>query len=227
MHRNTSVKKSVVNEKTADYSMENMVSSYDTYMRRITLGREGVLREETVKSAQVKPGDSVLEIGCGTGTLTLVAKRQAGLTGEVFGIDILPGMIEVSQKKAAESNEQITFQVGSIDDIPFPENQFDVVLCSFMIFHMPEETRRKGLAEIYRVLKPNGRLFIVDITLPTRAFQKFIAKILLGFMIQHKLEELFPLMKTSGFVESKIVPLKFSILGLSIIAGITGLAKKD
>lgn len=226
MHRNTSVKKSVVNEKTADYSMENMVSSYDTYMRRITLGREGVLREETVKSAQVKPGDSVLEIGCGTGTLTLAAKRQAGLTGKVFGIDILPGMVEISQKKAAEANEQITFQVGSIDDIPFPENQFDVVLCSFMIFHMPEETRRKGLAEIYRVLKPNGRVFIVDIALPTRAFQKFIAKILLGFMIQHKLEEVFPLFKTSGFGEPKIEPLKFSILGLSIIAGITALAKK-
>ena len=131
--------------------MEKMVSSYDSYMRKMTFGRERTLRETTVSLAQVKPGDCVLEVGCGTGTLTLAAKRQAGPSGKVFGIDIIPGMIELCERKAAQANLDVTFQLGSIDDIPFSANQFDVVMCSFMIFHMSEMVRRKGSAEIYQV----------------------------------------------------------------------------
>ena len=103
-------------------------------MRKMTFGREHTLRETTVNLAQVKLGDCVLEVGCGTGTLTLEAKRQAGSSGKVLGIDVIPGMIELSQHKAAQVNENITFQLGSIDDIPSSKNQFDVVMCSFMIF---------------------------------------------------------------------------------------------
>src|SRR5512140_1836863 len=100
--------------------MEKMVPSYDSYMKKITLGREQALREMTVRLAGVKPGDSILEVGCGTGTLTLEAKRQAGPSGKAFGIDIIPAMIEASRQKAAQAGEAITFQQGGIDDIPFP-----------------------------------------------------------------------------------------------------------
>ena len=68
--------------------MEKMVSSYDVYMKRITFGREDTLRRMTVNLAGVKPGDCVLEIGCATGSLSLAAKRQAGLTGSVFAITV-------------------------------------------------------------------------------------------------------------------------------------------
>jgi ubiquinone/menaquinone biosynthesis C-methylase UbiE len=207
--------------------MEKMVPKYDSYMKKITFGRENILRELTVNLAQVKTGDSVLEVGCGTGTLTLAAKRKAGPTGKVYGIDVLPGMIELSQRKAVEANEEITFQSGSIDDIPFNQNQFDVVMCSFMIFHMPDEVRRKGITEIYRVLKPNGRLFILDLVLPTQPIQKAIAKLLLGFALQNKLEELIPEMQSAGFSDVSVVPVKFSILGLSIVGGVTGITKKS
>jgi ubiquinone/menaquinone biosynthesis C-methylase UbiE len=154
------------NDKLMKSQMEKMVPSYDSYMKKVTFGREHVLREETVNLAQVKAGDCVLEIGCGTGTLTLAAKRKVGASGKAFGIDLIPGMIEASQRKAAQANEDITFQSGSIDDIPFPANQFDVVMCSFMIFHMSETVRRKGIAEIYRVLKPQGRLLVLDMAYP-------------------------------------------------------------
>ena len=68
--------------------MEQMVDTYDAHMKRATFGREQALRQTTVELAGVKPGDYVLEVGCGTGTLTLAAKRQAGPTGKAFGIDV-------------------------------------------------------------------------------------------------------------------------------------------
>ncbi len=207
--------------------MEKIVPTYDSYMRKMTFGREHTLRETTVKLAQVRPGDCILEVGCGTGTLTLEAKKQAGPSGKAFGIDVIPGMIELSQRKAAQANENITFQLGSIDDIPFPENQFDVVMCSFMIFHMAEKTRRKGIAEIYRVLKPEGRLLVLDLALPDQPVQRVIAKTLFGGMLQHDLQELLPLMEASGFSEVEFGPAKFRILGLSILAFVRGSARKS
>lgn len=219
-------KKRITEDQAAREGMEKMVTSYDSYMRNITFGRERLLRETTVKLAQVKPGDSVLEVGCGTGTLTLAAKKQAGPTGKAFGIDLIPGMVEASQRKAAAANEEITFQEGSIDAIPFADNLFDVVMCSFMIFHMSEETRTRGIQEIFRVLKPNGRLFVLDLALPEQPFQKAIAKTVLGFMFDHKMDELLPFMKSTGFTALELVPVPFRVLGLSILAGVTGIAQK-
>lgn len=207
--------------------MEKMVDSYDAYMRNVTFGREQVLREMTVDLAQVKPGNSVLEIGCGTGTLTLAAKRRVGPAGEAFGIDQIPGMVAASQRKAAQANEKITFQAGSIDNIPFPDNRFDAVLCSFMIFHMSEETRRKGIAEIQRVLKPGGRLLVLDMASPAQPVQRAIARLFFGGMLQHELRELLPLMENSGFANIELGPARFTILGLSVLGYVRGSARKN
>ena len=206
--------------------MEKMVTSYDSYMRKVTLGREDILRQTTVDLAGVKPGDAVLEVGCGTGTLTLAAKQAAGPSGEVVGIDIIPGMIEASRRKAAQANEAITFQPGSIDGIPFPDSHFDVVLCSFMIFHMSEETRRKGIAEIQRVLKPGGRMMILDLALPSRPLPRAIARMAFGGMLEHDLHELLPLLEASGFSGVELGQAKFRILGLSVIGYVRGNARK-
>jgi ubiquinone/menaquinone biosynthesis C-methylase UbiE len=227
MEQNDSANKQVDEDKSMKSQMEKMVPSYDSYMRKMTFGRERTLRETTVSLADVKPGDCVLEVGCGTGTLTLAAKRRTGPSGKVFGIDIIPGMIELSQRKAAQANEDVTFQLGSIDDIPFSANQFDVVMCSFMIFHMSENTRRKGIAEIYRVLKPKGRLLVLDLALPTQPLSRTIAQMLLGGMLQHDLRELLPLMEASGFSDVEIAPVKFRILGLSVLSLVRGSARKS
>lgn len=227
MEQNDSVKEQAAEDQAMKDAMEKMAPSYDSYMRTMTLGRERVLREMTVNLAGVKPGDCVLEVGCGTGTLTLAAKRQAGPSGKVFGIDIIPGMIELSRRKAAQANLDVTFQSGGIDDIPFPAHQFDVVMCSFMIFHMSDMVRRKGIAEIYRVLKPQGRWLVLDLALPTQPVQRAIAQKLLGGMLQHDLRELLPLMEASGFSDVEIAPVKFRILGLSVLAYVRGSARKS
>lgn len=203
--------------------MERMVDSYDLYMRRITLGREDKLRAMTVNLARVKPGDCVLEVGCATGSLTLAAKRQAGPAGNVFAIDIIPGMIEASRKKAEQANMDVTFKEGSIEDIPFPDSYFNIVICSFMIFHMSEKVRRKGIEEIYRVLKPQGRLMVLDIALPSRPVSRMILKLILGFMFKHDVRELQPMMESSGFSKIEISQAPFRVFGLPILSFVCGI----
>lgn len=207
--------------------MARMADSYDSYMRRITLGREHVLRELTVNLAQIKPGDQVLEVGCGTGTLSLAAKQKVGPTGKVYGIDMIPQMIELSQRKAAQAGADITFQLGSIDAIPFPANQFDAVLCSFMIFHMSEAVRRQGIQEIQRVLKPQGRLLVLDVTPPANPIQRVIANTFFGGFMQHDLRELLPMMETAGFTEIEMAPVDFQVFFLSIVSFVRARAQKS
>lgn len=139
---------------------------YDFVTNFMLVGHAGMLRKMTVDRALIKPGDSVLDVGCGTGAVTLLAKMRAA-NGKVYGIDPAPEMIAVAQKKAAHKNLDIDFRVGVIEALPFPDASVDVVTSSLMMHHLPEDLKRRGLAEIYRVLKPGGRLLIADFMRPT------------------------------------------------------------
>jgi ubiquinone/menaquinone biosynthesis C-methylase UbiE len=176
--------------------MGNWARYYDFIMVLMTLGREKKLRKMEINQARINQGDKVLEIGCGTGTLSLAAKAQAGAFGEVSGIDIAPEMVAIAKKKAARKGANVNFQVGSIATIPFPDNRFDVVMCSFMIFHMPEDVRIKGFKEIYRVLKPGGHLSIIDGASKDKRYD---------------VRELAPVLKESSFKDIEIEKLIFFI----------------
>ena len=195
-----------------DGQMGAWASYYDGMMRLITLGRERTLREKTVELAQVQPGNTVLEVGCGTGTLTLAAQARTGLSGTAHGIDVAPEMIQVARRKAARARAPVNFQVGQIACIPFPDDEFDVVMCSFMIFHMSDDTRCKGLVEIHRVLKPGGRLLVVDMARPTGPIQRGQVAILFGHMLRHELEELVPEMAEAGFAEIETGPTTYPMV---------------
>jgi len=222
-----------VNEKEVDLDqqykrqMEKAAPTYDQLMKRMTFGRERELRETTIRLAGVKAGDCILEVGCGTGTLTLAAKRRAGLSGQVYGIDVIPLMIELSQRKAAQAGEEITFQLASIADIPFPANTFDVVMGSFMIFHMSEQVRQKGMAEVFRVRKPQGRLLVLDTATPTRPLVKTFVKMFTGGELPPDLRQLPPLLELSGFSKIEIAPVNFRLLGFSPLTFVCGIAQKN
>ena len=221
------------NDKEADLDqqfkrqMEKAAPTYDSLMKRMTFGRERELRETTITLAGVKPGDCVLEVGCGTGTLTLAARRRAGPSGKVYGIDVIPLMIELIQRKAAQAGEEISFQVASIVDIPFPANTFDVVMGSFMIFHMSEKVRQKGIAEIFRVLKPNGRLLVLDTATPTRPLLKAFVKMFTGGELPPDLHQLPYLLELSGFSKIEIAPVNFRLFGFSPLTFVRGFAQKN
>src|SRR5512141_2099151 len=87
---------------------------YDFVTNFLMLGHAGMLRRMTVDGAAIKAGDSVLDVGCGTGEVTLLAKKRTA-NGKVYGIDPAPEMIAVAQKKAARKNLDIDFRVGVIE----------------------------------------------------------------------------------------------------------------
>jgi ubiquinone/menaquinone biosynthesis C-methylase UbiE len=170
---------------------------YDALMALMTFGREKKLRQLTTKLARLKLGDKVIEIGCGTGSLTLEAKAQVGPSGEAAGIDIAPEMVAVAKKKVIKKGIDISFLEGSIAKIPFPDNHFDVVMCSFMIFHMPDDVRNKGFKEICRVLKPGGHYFIIDGASKDKRYD---------------IRELAPILKTHSFTEIETGNVKFTVI---------------
>ena len=185
---------------------------YDYVVGFLTLGREQAMRRMTIDLAQLQPGELVLDVGCGTGALTRLARERVGETGKVYGIDAAPQMIVVARRKAARHNLEIDFQVGVIEQLAFPDDSFDVVLSSLMMHHLPEELKRQGLAEIARVLKPGGRLFILDFMrqqtqgtqsrikrhVQQRGSHAFFA-LLLHAGLERGIEDLAPVMKEVGF----------------------------
>ena len=88
--------------------------------------------------------------------------RRVGMPGRVAGVDPGREQIARARSKAARRHEPIVFQIGVIEQLPFPDQTFDVVLSTLMMHHLPAPLKRKGLAEIARVLKPGGRVVIAD-----------------------------------------------------------------
>src|SRR5262245_56295978 len=101
---------------------------YDLLVWLLTHGRDRAFREQLVSLAGLAPGESVLDIGCGTGSLAIVAKREVGATGKVVGIDPSSEMIARAKAKSAKVGLDIEFKNAVAEALPFPDAQFDTVL---------------------------------------------------------------------------------------------------
>ncbi|MGZ3625121.1 MAG: class I SAM-dependent methyltransferase [Ktedonobacteraceae bacterium] len=189
---------------------------YDYVVGFLLFGREQAMRRMTLDLAQLRAGESVLDVGCGTGALTRLARERVGDSGKVSGIDAAPQMITVARSKAAKRNLAIDFQVGLIEKLAFPDDSFDVVLSSLMMHHLPDELKRQGLVEISRVLKPGGRLLILDFQpQQTRERQSWIERHLQQQGSHDFLAHLLHAGKEMGFVQN--LPLVMKDVGFSQI----------
>jgi ubiquinone/menaquinone biosynthesis C-methylase UbiE len=137
-------------------------AAYDLLLKLLWFGRERVFRENVLRLARLQPGESVLDVGCGTGTLAIAATRHVGPTGLVHGIDASPEMLARGRKKAEKAAAKVVFQNALAEVLPFPDAQFDVVTTTVMLHHLPKKTRQACVQEIRRVLKPGGRVLAVD-----------------------------------------------------------------
>jgi len=186
---------------------------YDALVNVLMLGQVRRGRALTVDQALLKPGENVLDVGCGTGGVTIPAKIRVGEKGSVAGIDPAPEMVAVARRKASRAGLEIDFRVGVIEALPFPDKTFDAVTSSAMMHHLPEHLRVKGLAEVWRVLKPGGRLLIADIMRPTSSLARFFTSLALHPGLQFGVEDLPKLLKEAGFEEIKKLEARLLIFG--------------
>jgi ubiquinone/menaquinone biosynthesis C-methylase UbiE len=113
-------------------------------------------REHVLELAALEGDERLLDAGCGTGMMALrIAARYPGCA--VHGIDLSPKMIAVARRDAEEQNLAVDFRVGSITDLPYPADSFDVVITNIMYHHLDLAEKQQAVAQIARVLKPGGR----------------------------------------------------------------------
>ena len=186
---------------------------YDLLGAILMLGRGPAMRERTIALAHLAPGESVLEVGCGTGEIALRAKARLGPRGSVTGIDPSPEMIAVARLKAARANLDVDYRVASVEALPFADATFDVVLSSLMMHHLPEDLKPRALAEIRRVLKPGGRLLIVDLTEPTSRLARLQPVWLIHRQLPSDVRDLPELLEAAGFAAVEAGPTGFGYLG--------------
>lgn len=175
-------------------------AAYDLLVWLLTLGRERAFREAMLRWAQLRSGESVLDVGSGTGTLAIAAKRHVGAAGAVYGLDASPEMVARAQKKARRAGVDVTFGLAFAQSLPVSEGQFDVVLTTLMLHHLPRQGRRELAAETRRVLRPGGRVLAIDFGAPSRPRRG---------VLEH-------LHRRHGYVEPRDVIALLSEAGLSI-----------
>ena len=144
------------------FSLNGLSEYYDL----MTPAEKSKFRRRQIALMDIREGEKVLDVGCGTGVLSILSKLSVGETGEVEGIDIASQMIAKARQKADRAKLKIGFKVASIDALPYPDNYFDLIISSMMFHHLPVETKKKGIEEVYRVLKDEGRFFLCDFFTP-------------------------------------------------------------
>lgn len=149
---------------TRGMSLNWLAPVYDRICSTFGLGL--AFRETTLRYAALKPGERVLDVGCGTGVLTRLAAKVVGEKGQVVGIDPATKMISIAKENTALEKSHTEFRVATIENLPFEDSSFDCALSSLMIHHLPPDLKLTGLTEVYRVLRPGGRLLVVDISRP-------------------------------------------------------------
>lgn len=165
-------------------------------------------REKLVELAAPEPGEHVLDVGCGTGSLVLALKARIG-AGEAHGIDASTEMINVAKEKATKSGSRLRLQVALIEALPFPDASFELVTSSLMLHHLTQDQKRAGLAQVRRVLKPGGRFVAMDFA---RRSHSPLGHLISAFAHTHgesSADELVPMLKEAGFGEVETLPTRY------------------
>lgn len=138
-----------------------------------------VMREETFKrklvlQANIQPGMKVLDLGCGTGTLTIMLKQSAP-QAQIIGLDGDEDVLTIARSKVSQAGVDIQWKKGLAYDLPYPDNSFDRVVSSLVIHHLVSEDKLRTFQEVYRVLRRGGEFHMVDFGPPRNFYERALA----------------------------------------------------
>lgn len=158
---------------------DTISNEYDGLNRVISFGIDVKWRNKVVKLVAEKQPENILDIATGTGDLAISLTSTSAK--EIIGLDISDGMLEVGRQKISSKKLEgiISMVIGDSEDLPFKDNTFDAITVAFGVRNF--ENLEKGLAEILRVLKPNGIFVILETSVPTNPIYK------IGYKIHTKL----------------------------------------
>jgi len=125
------------------------------------LGREGTFRRRSIEALDLAPGETVLELGCGTGNSFARLRERVGPTGSVVGLDASRGMVDAARQRASRNGWQnVSVVRGDAQQYPVPDGTFDAVYAAMSLSAVPEPERAVGATR--RVLRPGGRVVVLD-----------------------------------------------------------------
>jgi SAM-dependent methyltransferase len=188
-----------------------LLALYDPLTR--LLGVESVHRR-LIELAGIRSGQRVLDIGCGTGNLTILIKRLHVAT-EVVGLDPDPGALARARRKSDRENLAIQWDRGFAEDLPYPGGTFDHVTSAFMLHHLSLDAKMRALREVERVLASRGSLHVVDFDRGHDSSAGLLARLI------HRSERLrdnvgetmMRLMRSAGLADAHEVAHRSTIVG--------------
>jgi ubiquinone/menaquinone biosynthesis C-methylase UbiE len=153
-------------------SFDFLTPIYDPVVALTT--REKVFKSELINQVALQPAQRILDLGCGTATLT-VALKESYPEAEVFGLDGDAKILEIARRKADKAGAEIKFETGLSYKMPYRDAYFDSVVSSLFFHHLTPENKRKTLDEVFRVLKPDGVLLVGDWGKPANFLMRIVS----------------------------------------------------
>ncbi len=148
---------------------------YDPLVRFTT--KEFTFKRALIKQANLSDGQKILDLACGTGTLSIGIKKRFSSVN-IFGVDADEKVLEIARRKVKESDIEINFRQEFSDSMSFSDNSFDHVFSTLFFHHLTREKKLKTFEEILRVLKTDGEFHIADYGKPANVLQKTLSNVI-------------------------------------------------
>lgn len=184
----------------------------ENYQRFFVPSIGGPVADDLVRATDLRPGQRVLDVACGTGVVTRLAAERVGASGEVAGLDVNPGMLAVARAQTPPG-VSIAWHEASAESMPLPDGAFDVVLCQMGLQFIPNKLA--AAREMRRVLKSGGRAIVTVpgpkppvFAIMTDALARHLSPEAASFgdlvFSMHDADELSQLMRSAGFREADV-----------------------
>lgn len=142
---------------------------YDRFNDWLSLGQHRIWKQMTIKWSEVKPGNTCLDLCCGSGDLTLLLAEEVGNTGQVFGVDFSVELLDRARQRPGKQKAIAWVEADALD-LPFPDAYFDCATMGYGLRNTIDIPR--CLAELHRVLKPDAKAAILDFHRPSNAIAR-------------------------------------------------------